>query len=195
MSVRESAGNWFVLADAGSSHEPAFLTSELAIHTADHGRIKLSEGARRCLETPNAGGTSEWSEAISFEVLRRCYGASLKRTEMEIEYRGASKITDFAIQLAGAHLGVSVTRAMSFLKPFDLAEATRLLTKKLDGVIASTRGVIKQHRWSRQILHVLTADPANVAILHEAYSQLDPALHADTLVLVTVAPVHSQFMF
>lgn len=193
--VREDSSNWFKLACLDDTKEPMLLTNHLEIQTSDHTKICLSDGARRCIDTPNAGGTSEWSEAISFELLHWLCGARLLRTEMEIEYRCGSKITDYSIMLNGQHLGVSVTRAMSFQKAFDLAEATRLLEKKLNGVIASTRGVIKQHRWSRQILHIIAEDSAYLPILQQAYSALDPVIQHDTIVLITVADSNSDFMF
>jgi len=193
--VSEDSSNWFKLACLDDSKEPMLLTNHLEILGNDHMKIRLSDGARRCIDTPNAGGTSEWSEAISFELLNWLYGAQLLRTEMEIEYRCGSKITDYSIMLNGQHLGVSVTRAMAFQKVFDLAEARRLLEKKLNGVIASTRGVIKQHRWSRQILHIIAENADYVPILKQAYAALDPVIQHDTIVLITVADTNAGFMF
>lgn len=43
------------------------------------------------------GGNSVWSEVMSYEILHANYGAKLLRTEMEIEYWPASKITDYSI--------------------------------------------------------------------------------------------------
>ena len=194
---KEDSSNWFTVTNSDHQHQlPVLLTSSLAILSSDKSQINLSHGARRCLDTPNAGGTSEWSEAISFELLRSVYGASLLRTEMEIEYRCGSKITDFAVMINGIHLGVSVTRAMSWGQSvFDLAEAERLLSKKLQGVNASTKGVIKAHRWSRQILHILCDHPDNQALLVQAYDQLDSATKANTIVLITNTTGHSRFIY
>lgn len=195
LTVRDEASNWFRLACLGDARTPALLKNTLDIHATDRSALRLSDGARRCVDTPNAGGTSEWSEAVSFELLHHVYGAQLLRTEMEIEYRCGSKITDYSIMLNGQHLGVSVTRAMAYNTVFTLAEAHRLLDKKLAGVIASTRGVIKQHRWSRQILHVIAQHADYVPLLEQAYHALDDTLKHDTIVLITVAATHSAFMF
>ncbi len=108
--------------------------------------ISLTHGAQRVLGTPNAGGSSVWSEAISFEVLSFLCQAVLHKTEMEIEYMPGSKITDYSVKVMGRDLGVSVTRAMKFSKKGDALfteeDATKLLSKKLTGVIESTKGVV-----------------------------------------------------
>jgi len=75
----------------------------------------MSKEARKLLLSPNAGGSSEWSEAVSFELLRVLLGVDLLHTEMELEYTPGSKITDYSIRLFGQTIiGVSVTRALKF---------------------------------------------------------------------------------
>lgn len=78
--------------------------------------ITLCAGAKKVLYTPNAGGNSIWSEAVSFEVLTSLCRAVLHKTEMEIEYMPGSKITDYSVKVFGKDIGVSVTRAMKFSK-------------------------------------------------------------------------------
>lgn len=183
--IKESQTNWFSIIDSQSP-----LSSSIIISS----NLVLSSGGRRCLETPNAGGNSVWSEVLSFEILKSSYDAELLRTEMEIEYRCGSKITDFSVMIRGEHLGVSVTRAMAFgNKVFDLKEAKRLLKKKLGGVRASTRGVIKAHRWKRQILHILTPSEDMKSTLLEAYGLLRQKVKSDTIILITVT--HGQIDF
>jgi hypothetical protein len=92
------------------------------------------------LNEPNAGGSSLWSEVLSYEVLHYCLGASLIATEMvitvifflfffsisfgfffffffffgqELEYDAGSKITDYSVQVDGIKYGVSVTRMVN----------------------------------------------------------------------------------
>ena len=48
--------------------------------------MSLSAGAKRMFTCPNAGGSSEKSEILSFELLQRCFGAELQKTEMEVGY-------------------------------------------------------------------------------------------------------------
>ena len=108
--------------------------------------ISLNTGSQRVMDTPNAGGSSVWSEAISFEVLSFMCSAALHKTEMEIEYMPGSKITDYSVKVLGRDLGVSVTRAMKFSKKDDTTfteeDAHKLLSKKLRGVNESTKGVV-----------------------------------------------------
>ena len=78
-------------------------------------KIKLTNGGRKLLETPNAGGNSVISEVLSFEVLAEyLFSVKLLYTEMELEYKCASKITDYSILVGKEPIGVSVTRMMKF---------------------------------------------------------------------------------
>jgi len=139
----------------------------------------FSEGAVSILTTPNAGGASENSEALSFEVrlgwvrtrvmselsrlilptpldlqvLHRLFGAILLKTEMQIHYSPNSKKTDYLCIVRNQRLGVSVTRAMKHTDPNDFSseDAEVLLLKKLNGVRESTTGVMPQDAWTRQV--------------------------------------------
>jgi hypothetical protein len=75
--------------------------------------MHLSAGAQRVLTTPNAGGSSIASEALSCEVLCRVMGAQLLETEMGVVYKGRCSMTDFVIAVGGEIIGVSVTRAFN----------------------------------------------------------------------------------
>ncbi|XP_012942785.1 AAC-rich mRNA clone AAC4 protein, partial [Aplysia californica] len=96
--------------------------------------MQLTPGGNRILTVPNAGGSSEVSEVLSFELLSRCFNAKLTRTEMEVSYfpHGGS-ITDYVCQMCHVTVGVSVTRAMKFYGEYTLDDALRLLNKKLKG--------------------------------------------------------------
>uniref|UniRef100_A0A0G4FWH8 Uncharacterized protein n=1 Tax=Chromera velia CCMP2878 TaxID=1169474 RepID=A0A0G4FWH8_9ALVE len=90
--------------------------------------LALSGDAKRILEAPNAGGSSELSEALAFEVLKRLFEGglsssssargvcSLYKTEEEIAYFSwQSKKTDFSFLLDLDHL-----------PPAQTAEGTRV---------------------------------------------------------------------
>ena len=157
--------------------------------------VGLSEDSNRMLNTPNAGGNSLWSEVMSLELLQGLYGASLLRLEMEILYGCHSKITDYSVVMMGHHIGVSVTRAMKFRGIFTTDDALHLLNKKLNGVVKSTRGVIREHRWEKQILHVWAECDYIAEIVKRVYEEeLEDDMKANTLVIVTVAR-NSEFMF
>ena len=82
-------------------------------------------------------------------------------------------------------LGVSVTRAFCGPhRPFLAEDAERLLRKKLGGVLKSTATCCNAD-WRKQLLHVWVADEAAADVLYDAYARLEPALVADTVVLVT----------
>jgi len=146
----------------------------------------LCESARRVYETDNAGGSSLISEAMSMEMLCRAFGASLLKTEMELAYfPSESAMTDFAVEIDGVKLGVSVTRALSHpSSQLTLDDAVRLLSKKLAGVLKSTAACYNVG-WDKQILHIWARTLKVARLLEQAYSMVDPLLRADTLCLVT----------
>ena len=150
--------------------------------------VGLSQDSNRMLHTPNAGGNSLWSEVMSLELLQGMYGASLLRLEMEILYGCHSKITDYSVVMMGHHLGVSVTRAMKFRGIFTTDDALYLLNKKLSGVVKSTRGVIRAHRWEKQILHVWAECDYIAELVQRVYEEeLEDEMKANTMVICTVA--------
>jgi hypothetical protein len=151
--------------------------------------IQLSTGARRILETPNAGGTSVWSEAMSFEVLSMLFNAKLMHTEMELEYWPlGSKITDYSVILFDVPIGVSVTRAMKFRGEFTEEDAKVLLAKKLYGVNCSSKAVLKRYRWKKQILHIWVEHPYIADILMKVYNNdVEMELKANTIIMITCA--------
>lgn len=160
----------------------------------------LSEGGERLRDTPNAGGSSVWSEVMSFEVLRELFGATLERTETEIGYQwflggGNSKITDYSTRMFDQTIGVSVTRALRYGAVFELEDAVHLLTKKLDGVNQSTDGVIDPHKWTRQFLHIWAESPYIADVLTAAYKKIDNDLRANTVVMVTVSRGGGEWLY
>ena len=146
----------------------------------------LCADARRVYEEENAGGSSLISEAMSMELLARAFGAKLLKTEMQLAYfPSTSAITDFAVELDGIELGVSVTRAMSHPdSPLTLEAALRLLQKKLSGVLKSTAACYNAS-WRKQVLHIWARSAQAARLLEEAYALLAPELIHSTLVLVT----------
>jgi len=161
-------------------------------------RASLCPGALRMLSLPNAGGNSVWSEVFSVEILGFMHRVKLQMTEMELVYTPDSKITDFSITTGdGSTLGVSVTRAMKFQKWgeefFTEEDAFKLLSKKLHGVNASTKGVVNQS-WEKQILHVWTERQYMRDILVDTYHKLSDELKSNTIVLVTVAE-NAEWLF
>lgn len=177
--------------------EPGFVRNTFKI-TTDWDKVSLTDGGNTIKNVPNAGGSSVNSEVFSFEVLNFLINAKLQATEMQLEYFPlGSKITDYSIRAGDQVLGVSVTRAMKFGGGvFDDMDAFRLLSKKLYGVNASTKAVLKRFRWKKQILHIWAESTQVADTLERVYnSQIDDDLRNNTLVVVTVCQKNSAFIF
>ena len=138
------------------------------------------------MSLPNAGGSSLSSEVLSYEILARAFGARLDYTEMELRYTPGSKLTDYAATVFGERLGVSVTRALRHgATRLDAESASRLLEKKLSGIIVSSRNV-QNVRFSKQLLHVLARNYHDAQLLERQYALLPEALRTNTIVLITL---------
>ena len=53
------------------------------------------------------------------------------------------------------------------------------------GVNRSSQRVLPADKWVKQILHVLSVDQANTDAIARVWPTIDPAIRADTIVLVT----------
>jgi hypothetical protein len=160
-------------------------------------RPMLTTGGARLLATPNAGGSSGLSEAFAYEQLARCELAPLLKTETEIVYDTAGKITDLEVTIDGHKIGVSVTRAVAypFGQPYTLSAASTLLTRKLTDIQASTRNVSAADRWSKQILSYLSWDDQSTAMLDQAWAMTDAMTKGDTILLIITTHGDDQFLY
>jgi len=148
-------------------------------------KIRLCDGSSRILRLPNAGGNSIWSEIVSFEVLSSMFNAKLLRTEMELEYWPLGcKITDYSVEMLGQIIGVSVTRAIKFAGTFTAEDANVLLRKKLDGINVSSRCVVPEQSWSKQMLFVWATDERVADIIMNQFAQVEDELKSNTFVFV-----------
>ncbi|OWF38819.1 AAC-rich mRNA clone AAC4 protein-like [Mizuhopecten yessoensis] len=155
--------------------------------------MTLSIAAIRLATVPNAGGNSVVSEVLSFELLQRCFRAKLLKTEMEVDYfpMGGS-ITDYVCDMFGHKIGVSVTRAMRFHGEFTEEDARRLLTKKLKGVVQSSKNSME--KWEKQILHVWTTNKDTANTLKRVYHTLGNDVTSNTVVMITVS-TNAKYIF
>jgi len=160
-------------------------------------RPLLTPGGRHMIETPNAGGSSIFSEVFAYEQLARCELAPLLKTETEIVYDTPGKITDLSVRIDGIAIGVSVTRAFAFPlgTPYTVGQATTLIQRKLEDILVSTANVSAADRWQKQILAVLAYDDQAADIVAEAWNALAPAVKADSIVLVTVTHGTDTFIY
>jgi hypothetical protein len=151
-------------------------------------RPLLTSGGRTIAGTPNAGGSSLLSQVFAFETLARCEAASLVKTKTEIVYDQQGHTTDLLVRMAGVKVGVAVARAAAFPvgSPYTPQLATALLDAKLDAINASSQNVAAEDAWVKQVLVVLAYDQPHADTVAAAWSALDGATKADTVVYVVV---------
>ncbi|KAF9573154.1 hypothetical protein EC968_009003 [Mortierella alpina] len=159
--------------------------------------LDWSPDALRMLTTPNAGGSSLLSEVLSLEMLSRCLGARLAKTEMEMGYLWVSQpMTDYSISLPNLsprlHVGVSVTRAFSFKGPYRREECRQLLWKKLTGILASTKNLMND-RFFKQILHIWVPDGKVARTVQATYKKMPVNVKRNTVVVISV--VNAPWVF
>ncbi len=157
----------------------------------------LTSGGQEMVADGNAGGSSLESEIFSLEVLTRCEGATLVKTETEVVYDVSGSITDILVEIDGMKVGVSVTRAVGFPRDAVYSEATAsaLLTRKLTDIQESSAHVSAGDRWVKQILHVIAYADQHVAAMQAAYAALDPSVKADTILWVTRSDGDDEFLY
>lgn len=179
--------------------EPAcvIIHTRLPQRTSRFDDYPWSDDALRMLNLPNAGGSSLLSEVLSCEMLYRCLGARLAKTEMEIRYFFAYQpMTDYTISLpglaSGYHVGVSVTRAFAYKGAYRRSECRKLLKKKLSGITASTRNVMDE-RLFKQILHVWVPNGKVARTVQATYRTLSTELTRNSVVVISV--VNAAWVF
>lgn len=137
------------------NQQSIIITANIDVHST---HVDFSDHGRRILYTPNAGGPSIISEALSAEIMDRILGIRRLFTECEVKYNKAkpNAMTDYACHLSmkgGGGLGVSVTRAMVHHGRLTSKAARRLVTKKAKGILKSTDAVLNCS-FQRQVLHI-----------------------------------------
>jgi hypothetical protein len=160
-------------------------------------RPLLTPGGQHLAATPNAGGSSGFSEIFAYEELARCETATLLHTETEISYDTAGKITDLEVRIGGEMIGVSVTRAQTYPlgTPYTESAATTLLNKKLGDIQLSTANVADIDQWRKQVLAILAWDTQAADTFATAWAALDPGVKADTLVVITTTEGDDTFIY
>jgi len=150
-------------------------------------RPELTPGGQQILLEGTAGGSSGISEAFAYEVLARCEGASLLKTETRIVYDVMGKITDLSVRIDTQAVGVSVTRAVSFPAdaPYTAADAA-FIERKLNDILESSANVSAADAWVKQILFVLAYDDAHADVIRTVWEGLPAATRADTILYLLV---------
>lgn len=177
--------------------EPGFILNTLDFGDVGFDYDLLTPGGQIIFDTGNLGGSSLFSEVISFDVLSRCEAAELLKTETEIEYLGDGTRTDLLVDFDGTKIGVSVTRGQGFPldDPYSVEQAQALLEDKLSDIPMSTANVAPEDAWEKQILHIIAVGPMHAQSLQTAYEALGPEFTLDTLVVVTVTDGDDLFIY
>lgn len=159
----------------------------------------LSHDAQKmCEHGTNAGGRSEISEAISFESFYGCQGATLEKTEKEIEkYLNGGPLIDYVCNIFGIKVGVSVTRAMKYKAKLEEKEAVDFLKRKLKGATSAFKNNLNKENppmWSKQILHVWVQNEEAGNIVYKVVKELPDEEVSGILVVISIAN-NSDFIF
>ncbi|MAQ19022.1 MAG: hypothetical protein CMN30_30015 [Sandaracinus sp.] len=160
-------------------------------------RPLLTPGAQRILEEGTAGGSSGVSEAFAYEVLARCEGAELVKTETEIRYDVSGSITDMSVMLGTERIGVSVARAFYFppTDPYPLSEADRVLRNKLEGILESSANVREADAWTKQILAIVAYGDMHAEQMMTAWEAIEESLRADTIIYVIITDGDDEALY
>ena len=150
---------------------------------------KLTAGGQQMVAEGNLNDGSLKSEIMAYEVLSRCDGAQLLKTEGKIVYADpAGKKTDLIVQVDGHKVGVSVARAYHYppSNPYTQPEAQTLLSGKLSDMVLRAANATPQDAWERSILAIIAWDPQYADVVTSVWNQLSSAERANVILVVTV---------
>ncbi len=152
-------------------------------------RPLLTPGGRHIVETPNAGGSSLYSEVFAFEWMARCELATLLKTETEIVYDVDGKKADLLVEIDGRKVGVSVVRFVKY--PFGTAypieDALPLVTRKIEDLRLATGQASAADRWTSQMVVALAYDTQHAQVAMQAWNMLDASTRGSTIFIVVVS--------
>lgn len=157
----------------------------------------LSPGGLAMYNAGNLNQSSLFSEIFAYEVLYRCDAATFLKGEADIVYDTNSKKTDLLVGIDGEKVGVSVVRAVSFPKgsAYPVSQAYSVLEGKLSDILLSSASVSAGDKWKKQILSIIAQDQLHADAMVQAYAMIDPAVKADTIVVMTVTDGDDDFIY
>lgn len=136
---------------------------------------QITIDAKNSLLIDNAGGKSDISELYSIDYFTKIYNAHNIIYEKQVVYWIDYKMVDYICTINNSRVGVSVARAMGYpsIDKFTDEMASKLLYKKLYGLIVARNGVIKSQSFYRSILHIWCQDISIANKLYNAFSNLN----------------------
>lgn len=160
-------------------------------------RDLLTPGGRYIVASPNAGGSSIFSETFAFEWLARCELATLIKTESEIVYDIDGKKADILVELDGRKVGVSVVRAVTFPfgQPYTMSAATTIVTRKIEDLRLATSQVSAADLWSEQMVAMLAYDAQHAQVAMDAWNALSAETRGETMMIVAVTSGDDLFIY
>lgn len=172
------------------------------LETANFHKQSLSADTwKMCQPDTNIGGSSQISEAFSYEIFAQGRNAQLEKTEKEIVRlleKGKKIAIDYVCKIHGVSVGVSVTRAVKFRKDyldnninkfcgsFAEKDARKLLGKKMNDL----KDISEQQEnriWDKQILHVWVPNQVIANIVSRVASTILNDHDSNTLVVISKA--------
>jgi hypothetical protein len=174
-----------------NDNSPQLLRLTLDFGTTTFDPLLLSAGAQQIYDEGTLGGSSIESEAIAFDVLHRCELAELLASETMVRYADAGgKKTDALTEIDTRKVGVSVTRAETFVSPTDKcgtpdpAAIASLIEGKLEDLPLAQANALPKDAWERSVLAVVACDSLHADEVEAAWLSADASLTADAFVVV-----------
>ncbi|HVV86644.1 MAG TPA: hypothetical protein VHE35_26480 [Kofleriaceae bacterium] len=160
-------------------------------------RDQLTPGGQQMIVEGNAGGSSVYSEVFAYEWLARCEGATLLKTETEIQYDVQGKKADLLVEMDGRKVGVSVTRAVTFPfgQPYTLAAAQTLFQRKLSDLRLATEQVSAADHWTAQLVIAEAYDLQHAQVAMQAWNGFDAATKGTTQMIIAVTDGDDLFIY
>ncbi len=190
------SGDCGLLAGSLATSSADLLSNAIDFGSESYSKAQLSEGGQEIIIDGSLGGSSSESEAIAYEILYRCEGATLTATEPEITYSDdGGKKTDMLVDVGGQMIGVSVTRAYHYPpeEPYPLDEAVALLEDKLADIPLAEDNAAPP--WDRSVLSVIAWDDVAAEAVRTAWSDLSGSLRDDIVVIVTTSDGDDAFLY
>ena len=154
----------------------------------------ISEETNTILTSPNAGGNSVRSEAYAFEWLYRYKNARKVVTENDVVYFHVEwKKVDFITTIGSYNYGISVTRVLPFKQEdYDNLDefVSRLLYKKLNGLVIARTGVSEEHSFESSILFCWCPSVQIKELTHRIFKK-SKLLNEGVELITMIAPRYS----
>lgn len=177
--------------DIWGSPDPVAFRSALDLGATPWDPALLSADAQALVDIGTIGGSSIESEALSLDLLVRCELATLLKGEPQVSYDDeGGKKTDILVEIDDHKIGVSVTRAMSYVYPepcgpVDEEALATLMTRKVSELQLSFANASDEDAWERSMLYVIACDDAHAQATIDLFAGLDASVRADAIVIVT----------